>query len=145
MALETAAARYKALGNGASVDVPESLKPFIVSRPRSADMLDVAEAAVRLRISPSTVYNWVGNRKLLAWKPAGRRRTIPAGQILGPRKVVPGIAKVLDIIGSPELTWTFLSQEWPFAAEVARPLDKLAAGQVEEVVGAAPGFGTTFT
>ena len=79
MALETAAARHKALGNGASVDVPESLKPFIVSRPRSPDMLDVAEAAVRLEISSSTVYNWMGNRKLLAWKPAATvaRRSPP--------------------------------------------------------------------
>ncbi len=102
-ALETAAARYEALSNGASVDVPESLKPFIVLRPRSPDMLDVAQAAARLGVSRSTVYNWARNRKLLAWKPPGRRLTIPAKQILGPRKVVPGIAEVLDSIDDPEL------------------------------------------
>ncbi len=136
---------HEALSNGASVDVPESLKPFIVLRPRSPDMLDAMQAAARLEVSRSTVYYWARSRKLLAWKPPGRRLTIPAKQILGPRKVVPGIAEVLDIIDDPELAWTFLTEEWPFADEVAYPLEKLKAGRIEEVVDTAPGFGMVFT
>jgi hypothetical protein len=59
--------------------------------------------------------------------------------------VVPGIARVLQTIDDPELAWTFLSEEWPFANQTARPIDKLKAGEVEEVVDAAPSFGTAFT
>jgi hypothetical protein len=68
--------------------------------------------------------------------------TIPSAQILGPGKVVAGIARVLQIIDDPELAWAFLSEEWPFENQTARPIDKLEAGKVEEVVDAAASFGT---
>ena len=148
VALETVAAQGdqpKVHSGGSSVEVPESLKPFIVYRSENQDTISVPAAAERLGVSHSTVYNWVNNGKLLAWKPAGRRLVIPARQILGPRRVVPGIAEVFDIIDDPELTWAFLSEEWPFADDVACPIDKLVAGLVDEVVDAAPAFGTTFT
>ena len=132
--------------NGAPVEVPERLKPFLVRRPRSPDMLGVTQAAERLGVSRSTVYNWVRNGTLLAWKRRrGRGLTIPAGQILGPRRVVPGLAAIMDIIGSARLTWVFLTQEWPLADDVAYPLEKLKSGHVQEVLDTAPAFGTTFT
>ena len=59
--------------------------------------------------------------------------------------MVPGLAEVVDAIGDPELTWPFLTQEWPFEGAVARPFDLLKAGRIEEVPDAAPGFGTTYT
>lgn len=101
--------------------------------------------AERLEISRTTVYDWVEKKILLGWKSTKRGLTIPAQQSFGPGKVVPGIARVVDIIGDPELAWAFLSQEWPFADKVARPLDKLKADDVEEVVSAAPSFGTAVT
>jgi hypothetical protein len=52
---------------------------------------------------------------------------------------------VVEIIDDPELAWAFLSQEWPFADRAARPIDKLKAGKVEDVVNAAPSFGTAVT
>ena len=54
-------------------------------------------------------------------------------------------ARVLDVIDDPELAWAFLTQEWPFADDAARPLDKLARDEVEDVVNAAPSFGMSFT
>jgi hypothetical protein len=84
----------------------------------------------------------VEKKILLGWKSTKRGPTIPAGQILGAGKVVPGIAQVVAIIGDPELASSFLSQDWPFADKVVRPLDKLKAGKVEEVISAAPSFGT---
>ena len=148
-ALETAAAQdAQPAGKprrSSSTEIPEKLKPFLVSRPRSPDMLYAAQAAERLDLATSTVYSWVDRKKLLGWKPPGRHMKIPAGQILGPRKVVPGLAAIVDIIGSPVLTWAFLSQEWPFENDIAYPLEKLKNGQVEEVLAAAPAFGTTFT
>ncbi len=143
-ALEAAAVQSEMRGSGASATVPERLEPFIVRRPKGADMIGVSEAAARLEVSRTTVYDWVARGILLAWKSTKRGLTIPAVQILGPGKVVPDLAKVVESIGDPELTWTFLAQEWPFADEAARPLDKLAAGRVEEVVAAAPGFGAAF-
>ena len=143
-ALEAAAVQSEMRGSGASATVPERLEPFIVRRPKGADMIGVSEAAARLEVSRTTVYDWAARGILLAWKSTKRGLTIPAAQILGPGKVVPDLAKVVESIGDPELTWTFLAQEWPFADEAARPLDKLAAGRVEEVVAAAPGFGAAF-
>ena len=107
-------------------------------------MIGVSEAAARLEVSRTTIYDWAAKGTLLAWKSTKRGLTIPAAQILGPGKVVPGLAKVLESIGNPELVWAFLAQEWPFADEAARPLDKLTAGHVEEVVDAASGFGAAF-
>lgn len=146
---ETAAARdAQPAGKrrrSSSTEIPERLKPFLVSRPRSPDMLYAAQAAERLGVSRSTVYNWVRKGTLLAWQRRGRGLTIPAGQILGPRRVVPGLAEVMDIIGSARLTWVFLTEEWPLADDVAYPLEKLKSGQVQEVLDTAPAFGTTFT
>ena len=35
----------------------------------------------------------------------------------------------------------FLTQEMPFAGEVIRPIDRLKQGEIDEVVGAAAGWG----
>ena len=51
----------------------------------------------------------------------------------------------LEVIDDPELAWAFLTQDWPFADDMARPLDKLVRGEVEDVLRAAPGFGMSFT
>lgn len=144
-ALEAAAVQYEAEDSGPAADLPKALKPFVVHKPRGSDMIGVSEAAVRLKVSRTTVYDWVEKKILLGWKSTKRGLTIPAEQILGPGNVVPGIPGVLGIIEDPELAWGFLSLEWPFADDMARPIDKLKAGEVEEVVNAAPGYGTAFT
>ena len=89
--------------DGASGNVPEMLAPFIVARSAGRDMLGVTGAAARLQVSRTTIYDWVGRRTLLAWKSTRRGLTIPAEQILGPGKVVDGLAAVLDVIDDPEL------------------------------------------
>jgi excisionase family DNA binding protein len=145
-ALEAAAVQFEAEGAVlSSTDAPTALERFVVRRASGADMLGVSEAAERLKVSRTTVYDWVEKRILLGWKSTRRGVTLPAEQILGPGKVVPGMAQVVEIIGDPELAWAFLSQEWPFADQAVRPIDKLKAGEVEEVVSAAPGFGTAVT
>lgn len=144
-ALEAAAVQFKAQDDVSPADAPPALAPFVVRRPYGTDMLGVSEAAERLQISRTTVYDWVEKKILLGWKSTKRGLTIPAEQILGPGKVVPGMAQVVEIIGDPELAWAFLSQEWPFADKAERPLQKLKAGNVEEVVSAAPTFGTAVT
>ena len=58
-------------------------------------MIGVSEAAARLEVSRTTVYARAAKGTLLAWKSTKRGLTIPAAQILGPGKVVPGLAKVL--------------------------------------------------
>ena len=142
VALEAAAAQCEAED---SRGVPETLRPFIVGRNRGEDILGVSQAATRLEVSRTTVYDWVERRTLLAWRSTKRGLSIPASQILGPGRVVPGLVDVVDAIGGPELAWTFLTREWPFEDTVARPLEVLKAGRMEEVLGAAAGFGATFT
>ena len=145
VALEAAALQCEARANETLEKIVEGLRPFIVHWPEDQEMLGVSAAATRLRVSRPTIYDWVAKKMLLAWKSTKRGLTIPAAQILAPGKVVPGIDRVLEIIEDPELAWAFLSQEWPFSGEAAPPLEKLAAGQVEEVLAAAPSFGATYT
>lgn len=146
MILEAAAARGLEADEAVGVfDVPERLRPFIVPREESEEVLDASQAAVRLHVCRTTVYNWVKVNALIAWKPAKRGLRIPAAQILGPGRVIKGLADVVESIGDPELAWAFLTREWPFEHEVAKPLELLKAGRVAEVLDAAPGFGATFT
>lgn len=145
-ALEAAALfHYEAEDISPSSSVPAALRPFLVAYPSQEEMLGVSEAARRLKISRTTVYDWVAKQILLGWKSTKRGLVIPAEQILEPGKVVPGLSRVRAIIKDPELAWAFLSQEWPFADETARPIDKLKAGRVEQVLDAASSFGSTFT
>ena len=145
VALETAAAQCEAEESTVGIEVPEQLRPFIVRRNDGEDILGVSETAARLGVSRTTVYDWVHRKTLLAWRSTKRGLSIPAAQILGSGRVVPGLAEVVDVIGDPELAWAFLTQEWPFEGAVARPFDLLKAGRIEEVLDAAPGFGATFT
>ena len=141
-ALEAVAAQRDIEG---STDVPEQLRPFVVRRSDDDTILGVTEAAARLEVSRTTIYEWARTMRLITWKATKRGLRIPAGQILGPGKVVPGLKGVVDAIGESELAWAFLTQEWEFEETVALPLDLLKAGRIEEVLGAASGFGDTFT
>ena len=145
VALEAAAVQCEVDEAGAVPDVPEKLRPFIVRRTVGDEIVGVSEAAARLEVSRTTVYDWARRNTLLAWKSTKRGLRIPGAQILGPGQVVPGLADVLDIVGDSELTWAFLTQEWPFEDAAARPLELLRAGRTEEVIGAASGFGASFS
>ena len=145
VALEAAAAQSEAESGGSVPEMPEKLRPFVVRRTGSEDILGVTEAAARLQVSRTTVYDWAERGTLLAWKSTKRGLSIPAAQILGPGRVVPGLAGIVDIVGDPELAWAFLTQEWPFEDETATPLELLNAGRLDKVLDAAPGFGATFT
>ena len=144
-ALEAAAAQCETEEAVDGPNVPERLQPFIVRRPVGDEIVGVSEAAARLEVSRTTVYDWASRNTLLAWRSTKRGLRIPAAQILGPGRVVPDLADVVEIVGDPELAWAFLSQEWPFEDEAALPLELLKAGRTEEVIGAAHGFGATFS
>lgn len=141
-ALEAVAAQldFEDVGN-----VPEQLLPFVVHRSDREGIIGVTEAAKRLEVSRTTVYVWVNTNKLIAWKITKRGLCIPTRQILGSGRIVPGLKDVVDVIGDPELAWAFLTQEWAFGETVALPLELLKDDRIDEVLGAAPGFGATFT
>ncbi len=141
-ALEAVAAQREIEGIG---DVPERLRPFVVRRGADEGILGVSEAAARLELSRTTVYEWARTARLIAWKTTKPGLHIPAAQILGAGRVVPGLKDVVGAIGDPELAWVFLIQEWAFEKTVALPLDLLKDGRIDEVLDAAPGFGATFT
>ena len=144
VALETAAAQSGAEPTRSTEDVPARLQRFVVDRAEE-DLIGVTEAASRLGVSRTTVYDWAARNILIAWRSTKRRLNIPAGQIVGPGRVTDGLAEVVDIVGEPELAWAFLDQEWPFDDGVAPPIERLRSGGLEEVLSAASGFGSTFT
>lgn len=143
VALEAVAAQCETEDADARADVPEGLRPFLVRR-GGEEILGVSEAAMRLDVSRTTIYDWVDRKTLVAWRSTKRGLSIPAAQILGAGKVVPGLADVVEAIGDPELAWAFLSQEWPFDDTVTEPLKLLKVGRMDDVLGAAAGFGATF-
>ena len=144
VALEAAAAQCEA-EDGTLADVPKPLRRFVARRTDGGDVLGVSEAAARLEVSRTTVYDWVEKGTLLAWKSTKRGLSSPAAQILGPGRVVSGLAEVVEITGDAELAWSFLTQQWPFENAAETPLELLREGRNEEVLNAAPGFGSTFT
>lgn len=144
VALEVVAAQYETEDADAGAEVPKGLRPFLVQRGSGRDILSVSEAAKRLEVSRTTVYDWVDRKTLVAWRSTKRGLSIPAAQIVGAGKVVAGLADVVEAIGDPELAWAFLSQEWPFDDTVTEPLQLLKAGRMDDVLGAAAGFGATF-
>ena len=144
-ALEAGKSKRYAPDNRQTDDIPDALKPFVVYEPIQSNVLNVSQAAIALGVSRTTVYQWVKSHTLLGWASTKPGLTIPTEQIIRQGKVVSGIPQVLEIIEDPELAWEFLAEEWPFAEYAARPIDKLRAGQVEDVVNAAPSFGTAFT
>ena len=144
VALETAAGQAEVAAGGSGEEVPEQLRPFVVSG-GGEHILGVTEAAARLDVSRTTVYDWAERNTLIAWRSTKRGLNIPAEQIVGPGRVVPGLADVVEVVGDPELAWAFLSQDWPFDETATRPLERLNAGRLDEVLSAAAGFGATFT
>ena len=144
VALETATAQCETEDRSTAGE-PDRLRLFVVRRYQGDDIIGVSEAAARPKVSRTTVYDWVDKKVLLAWRSTKRGLSIPAAQILGPGRVVPGLAEVVESVGDPELAWSFLAQEWPFEDTAIRPLELLKVGRTEEVVGAAHGFGASFS
>ena len=142
-ALEAAASKHSDLT--LDDDIPEGLIPFVVEEPYDEDIIGVTEASKRLKVSRTTIYDWIDKGKLLAWNNTKRGKKIPAEQILGEGKLVNGIGEVTKIIDNPVNTWVFLSNEIPFKDCYSRPIDLLKKGKVEDVLGSAAGYGSVPT
>ena len=149
-ALEAAAALEAAEGAVPERILPEALRRLVT--PARADteagrVLSISEAAELLEVTRVTIYAWIEAKRLLAWRATRRGMLIPAEQIVGPGKVVPGIDRVLDVISEPAAAWDFLTEESPFIDPNAlqRPIDVLKAGEIDAVVAAAHSFLEAFT
>ena len=94
VALEAVAAQRETEDADADAQVPKRLRPFLVRRGGGEDILGVSEAAKRLEVSRTTVYDWVDKKTLVAWRSTKRGLSIPAAQILGAGKVVAGTCRM---------------------------------------------------
>jgi excisionase family DNA binding protein len=114
--------------------IPEALRRFIVSDSDETNLLSVSEASERLAVSRPTIYSWIEQLRLVAWRVTRRGHLIPAEQIVGPGELVPGIDRVLTAIPQPRAAWRFLTEESPFLpGEPHRPIDVLKSGRPEDV------------
>jgi excisionase family DNA binding protein len=146
-ALEAAAAQFEAL-RSLEREPPEPLRPFIVE-PATAiplvGVIDVDEAATRLRVSRATIYNWIDAGRLIGWRLTRQGTYIPVEQIVGPGELVAGIDKVLELIPDPRAAWRFLDEPSQHFDTPQRPIDVLKAGRIQEVTTAARASGESFT
>jgi hypothetical protein len=127
--------------------VPEALRRFLIADrvPSDVEILDLTQAATRLQEAPEIIERWIREKRVLAWQtPSGLG--IPAEQILGPHRVVPGLVRVLETIPDARSAWDFLALESPFFPEAPqRPLDALKVGQLDDVIRASIAHGEAFT
>ena len=149
-ALEAAAALEAAEGAVPERMLPEALRRLVTPAPADTEagrVLSISEAAELLEVTRVTIYAWIEAKRLLAWRATRRGMLIPAEQIVGPGKVVPGMECVLDVISEPAAAWDFLTEESPFMDPngLQRPIDALKAGELDAVVAAAHSFLEAFT
>jgi excisionase family DNA binding protein len=151
-ALEAAAALEAAEGESVVLEraLPEALRRLVTSARADTEagrVLSISEAAELLEVTRVTIYAWIEAKRLLAWRATRRGMLIPAEQIVGPGKVVPGMERVLDVISEPAAAWDFLTEESPFMDPngLQRPIDVLKAGELDAVVAAAHSFLEAFT
>jgi len=129
---------------------PAALQRFVTSAGAAGEegrVLSVSEAAERLVVTRVTVYAWIEAKRLVAWRATRRGVLVPAEQIVGPGKVVPGIERVLAVIPDPAAAWDFLTEESPYLSPdgLRRPIDALKAGEIDPVIAAAHSFLDAFT
>jgi hypothetical protein len=128
--------------------VPQGLRRFVVADRIEDDVevLDLPRAAKLLEEAPETVVTWIQEKELLAWHDRKGDLRIPAEQILGPHRVVRGLARILEVIPDARAAWDFLTFESPFfAGEPKRPMDELKTEHIEEVIRASYSHGDAFS
>lgn len=125
--------------------IPEQLRAHVSASTPRESLLNASEAADRLQVSRTTVYEWVEKKRMLGWNVTRQGLVIPAQQILGPRELVPGLDRVLAVIPQARAAWRFLSEESAFFDEPRRPLDVLKEGDIDAVVAAAEAHGEAFS
>lgn len=125
-------------------EIAEALKPFVISDEPGAGLITISEAAHRLGMSRTTVYDWVDKKRMIGWKATKAGTIVPAEQIAGPGELVAGIDRVLDAIGDARVAWRFLSRPSAFFDRPARPIDILKMGNVDGVLSAVAAYGEAF-
>ncbi len=96
------------------------------------------EFADRLEASAGLVHEMIESRRIIV--DGSGFRLLWEKQIAGRRRLVRGLQEVHEEIWRPEWCWAFLTQEWLFEDEVARPLEIMKAGKVTKVIEAARVF-----
>lgn len=128
------------------LSLPAAMQALVIEAPPDPSLLNLVQTTERLDITRPTLNAWIDEGKVIAWELRPRVWVIPPEQILGARKVVPGIQRVLEVIPQHRLAWEFLTQEVANIDpdRVIRPLDALKAGKIDAVVAAAQGWGVDF-
>ena len=149
-ALEAAAALEAEQGDAPLRVLPEALRRLVVTSRADSEagrVLNISEAAELLDVTRVTVYAWIEAKRLLAWRATRRGMLVPAEQILGAGKIVPGIDRILAVISEPAAAWDFLTEASPFIDPETsrRPIDALKAGEIDAVVAAAHSFLEAFS
>ena len=120
--------------DASDANVPEYLYQFVARGSDGEDIGGVLEAMARFEVWRTTVCDWMDRKTLLAWRSTKGGLYTPTTRILGPGRMVPDLAAVVELIGEPELAWAFPARGWPFEGDAVVPLDLVKAGCIEDAL-----------
>ena len=106
------------------------------------ELLTTDEAAARIGVSRPTVIDRIQRNQIVGLKREARGYRVPAEQFDSAGAPLQGISEVLDLIPTHNAAWMFLTAPFPFDEGERRPIDVLRAGDPDNVVSAARGWGT---
>lgn len=164
-AVATAAAAWDALGaknasrlpagDGAAsaldgADARARLAPFVLEGDWDAlwpddELLTTDETAELIGRSQPTVLEWIKKDRIVGLTRKKRGYRIPREQFGKKGGIVTGIAEIIGLLPDHNAVWSFLTEPYPFNKGLARPLDLLKKGALDEVVAAAESWGTDFS
>ncbi|PHR62199.1 MAG: hypothetical protein COA43_00730 [Robiginitomaculum sp.] len=105
--------------------------------------LSTVEVGDILKISRTTVIQWIDRGKIIGIKGAKRGWRIPKAQIQAGR-LAPRLKAISAIFDDSEAAWHFLVSEQLFGDKRARPIDLLFKKEFEWVTRLAEGYGSDF-
>lgn len=109
------------------------------------ELLSTDETAELIGKSQPTVLDWIKRDRIIGLTRKKRGFRVPREQFSKKGELIAGVNEILAILPDHNTAWSFLTEPYPFDSGLARPLDFIKKGKVEEALAAANSWGTDFS
>jgi hypothetical protein len=100
------------------------------------EMVNSDQAIERFGVTGQQLNVWRRNKQIVYFGVSRKRRRFPAEHFCNGGTIIPGIDRLVSIIGTQGETWSFLTQQ-SASLNGLRPIDVLREGEIERVVATA--------